>query len=560
MTCVGPDRTAVPCQTPDMNQGEPGRERWVLPQVGRRRFLIGAAAATSVVLVGCGSSDSDGGGDGGSTTAVPAQAVDLVDAGDWSDGPVFTLGVASGDPTPTSVILWTRLALDPTADDGAGGLPDGDVEVAWDLAADAGFTKVLASELVSAQAAHGHSVHVDAQGLEPGARYWYRFRVGDQTSPVGQTATLPDGSPDSFVLAVVNCQMYEGGAYGAYRNLLDEAVDLVIHLGDYIYEYPGGEGEGRHSLPNRMLRTVGDYRLRYASYKLDPDLQAAHARYPFVATWDDHEVVNNYMGDTVPGDATAAEVEERKTAAYQAWWENMPVRLDAPDGPDLAVYRDFAVGDLARLYLLDERQDSDEPPCRDSSTAGLDYGNCDEVETEGADRTRLGADQEAWLEGALADSTARWNLLGNPVVLAGIDAGQEKPAFYLDTWDGYPEARKRLIAQLAEVDNPVVLTGDYHAGMVLDVHEVPFAQDTPVVAPEFMAPPISSALFDADVTARTPQLRQQINEYGYLVVAVTPDELTATFRAVDDVADPETDITTAATWKVAAGNPVATKT
>ena len=542
-----------------MNEGEPGRERWVLPEVGRRRFLIGAAAAaaTAVVTVSCGSGDSDGKGGGGSTTTAPRRAVDPVDAPtrDWGDRSVFPLGVASGDPTSESVILWTRLALDPTADDGAGGLPDEDIAIAWDLAADEDFSKVLASELIPAKAAFGHAVHVDAKGLEPGTSYWYRFRIGDQTSPVGQTATLPDGSPDAFGLAVVNCQMYEGGAYGAYRNLLDEDVDLVVHLGDYIYEYPGGEGPGRHSLPNRMLKTLGDFRLRYASYKLDPDLQAAHARFPFVATWDDHEVANNYMGDTVPGDASADEVEERKAAAYQAWWENMPVRLDPPDGPDLAVYRDFSMGDLATLFLLDERQDSAEPPCRESSTAGLDYGNCDDV--EGDDRTRLGTDQEEWLADALAGSRSRWNLLGNPVVLAGIDAGKDEPAYYLDTWDGFPEARKRLIAQLADVDNPVVLTGDYHAGMVLDVHEVPFDQDSPVVAAEFMAPPISSALFDADVTARTPQLRQQINEYGYLVVAVTPDELTATFRVVDDVADPETGITTAATWKVAAGDPTA---
>lgn len=542
-----------------MNQGERGHEQWVLPGVGRRQFLIGAAAAaaTVVVTVSCGSGDADGNAGGGSTTTAPRKAVDPVDApaGGGADGPVFTLGVASGDPTSTSVILWTRLAVDPAADDGASGMGDDDVAVAWDLAADEDFAEVLASELVSAKAAHGHSVHVDAQGLEPGTAYWYRFRMGDQTSTVGQTATLPDGSPESFGLAVVNCQAYEGGAYGAYRNLLDEDIDLVAHLGDYIYEYPTGTGEGRHALPNRMLTTLGDYRLRYASYKLDPDLQAAHARFPFVATWDDHEVANNYMGDTVPGDATTEEVEARKTAAYLAWWENMPVRLEAPEGPDLAVYRDFAIGDLARLYLLDERQDSAEPPCRDSSTSGLDYGNCDDV--EGEDRTRLGADQEAWLEGALADSTATWNLLGNPVVLAGVDAGTDEPAFYLDTWDGYPEARQRLIAQLAEVSNPVVLTGDYHAGMVLDVHETPFDQDSSVVAPEFMAPPISSALFDADVTKRTPQLRQQINEHGYLVVAVTPDELTATFRVVGDIADPETGITTAATWTVAAGNPIA---
>jgi alkaline phosphatase D len=541
-----------------MNQGQQGRERWVLPEVGRRRFLIGAAAAaaSTMVTVSCGSGGSDG-SKGATTETTAREPVTLAEAPapSWIDGPVFTLGVASGDPSSSAVVLWTRLALDPTADDGGDGMADRALDVAWEISEDEAFTKVLVSEIVRVTAADGHSVHIDATGLRAGTPYWYRFRLGDETSTVGRTQTLPDGSPESFGLAVVNCQMYEGGAYGAYRNLVDEDIDLVVHLGDYIYEYPGGVGAGRHSLPNRMLKTIGDYRLRYASYKLDPDLQAAHARFPFVATWDDHEVANNYMGDTVPGDASPAEVQERKTAAYRAWWENMPVRLDPPKGSDLAVYRDLDIGDLARLYLLDERQDSAEPPCRGTSTAGLDYGNCDDVEDE--DRTRLGKAQEAWLEGALADSTARWNLLGNPVVLAGVDAGQDEPAFYLDTWDGYPDARKRLIAQLAEVDNPVVLTGDYHAGMVLDVHEIPFDQSSPVVAPEFMSPPISSALFDADVTKRTPQLRQQINEYGYLVVAVTPDELTATFRTVDDVADPKTAISTAATWTVTAGDPVA---
>ena len=208
----------------------------MLPEVGRRRFLIGAvaAAATTVVAVGCGSSSPGGSGaQDDPTTTAAGRAVDPVDApgGRWNDRPLFTLGVASGDPTSSSVILWTRLAAEPTADDGTGGLPDQDIAVAWELAADEGFSTVLASELVPAKAAHGHAVHVDAQDLEPGTTYWYRFRIGDQTSTVGQTATLPDGSPDSFGLAVVNCQMYEGGAYGAYRNLVDEDVDLVVHLG-----------------------------------------------------------------------------------------------------------------------------------------------------------------------------------------------------------------------------------------------------------------------------------------------------------------------------------------
>jgi alkaline phosphatase D len=177
---------------------------------------------------------------------------------------------------------------------------------------------------------------------------------------------------------------------------------------------------------------------------------------------------------------------------------------------------------------------------------------------EGEDRTRLGKDQEAWLQGALADSAATWNLLGNPVVLAGVDAGgPDASAFYLDTWDGFPAARLRLIEQLAALDNPVVLTGDYHAGMVLDVHQRPFEEGSPVVAPEFMAPPISSPLFAADVSARTPHLRQQLNDHGYLTVEVTPELVTTRVRVLDDVARPDSGIQTAATWQVAPGDPVA---
>ncbi|MCB0958131.1 MAG: alkaline phosphatase D family protein [Acidimicrobiales bacterium] len=531
----------------------------MLPAVGRRRFLIGAAATAAAITAGCGGDGSDGDGASATTATGSGDPVPLAEASapSWADGPVFTLGVASGDPTPDAVILWTRLALDPTAGDGSGAMPDEDVEIAWDLAADERFERVLASATVTARAADGHSVHVDATGLEAGTDHWYRFRLGDETSTVGRTRTLPTGAPERFSVAVVNCQMYESGAYGAYRHLADEDVDLVAHLGDYIYEYAGGEGEGRHSLPNRVLETLGDYRLRYASYRLDPDLAAAHARFPFVATWDDHEVANNYMGDTAPGDVDAEVVRARKAAAYRAWWENLPVRLDPPDGSDLAVYRAFDAGDLARLVLLDERQDAAEPPCRDAQSTGLDFGNCDEV--EGEDRTRLGADQEAWLADQLATSTATWNLLGNPVVLAGVDGGSDTAAYYLDTWDGFPQARRRLIAQLAEVSNPVVLTGDYHAGMTLEVRADPFDQSSALVAPEFMAPPISSVLFPQDVSARTPQLLEQLNHHGYLVVDVTPDELTARFRVLDDVADPDTEISTASTWTVRAGDPEPTR-
>ena len=542
-----------------MNAGGRDGERWVLPELGRRRFLIGAAAAAAAITTGCASDGSDGSAPTGgtSTTLAPVDAAAAARP-EGLDDPVFTLGVASGDPTPEAVILWTRLAPDPVADDGLGGMPADDVEVAWDLALDEGFEQLVRSETVTATAADGHAIHVDATGLAPATTYWYRFRLGDETSTVGRTQTLPDGSPDRFALAVVNCQMMETGYYAAYRHLQDEEVDLVVHLGDYIYEYAGGtagfDPEQRRSAPDRGLVSLADFRIRYASYKLDEDLAGAHARFPFVATWDDHEVVNNYMGDTAPGDATVQRVQERKAAAYRAWWEHLPVRLDPPVGSDLAVYRGFDIGDLARLVVLDERQDADEPPCRDEiDIPGLDYGNCDAV--EGEDRTRLGPEQEAWLADQLETSTATWNLIGNPVVLAGVDGGTDESAYYLDTWDGFPQARRRLIAQLAEVDNPVVLTGDYHAGMTLEVRAEPFDQSSKLVAPEFMSPPISSQLFPADVSARTPQLLEQLNAHGYLTVDVTPEQLSVRFRTLDDVQDPASDIETASVWTVDAGDP-----
>ncbi len=539
-----------------MNQGEPAGERRVLSGIGRRQFLTGAAASAAAIAVGCSSSGSANRaapattGTGATTTTAPAKPKNVPEL----SGNPFSLGVASGDPTPDAVILWTRLAPDALAADGAGGMPEEKADVVWEVASDAAFVSVVGTGVFTTTPAHGHSAHVDATGLEPGTAYHYRFRYADWTSPVGRTRTLPSGSPERFGVAVVNCQMYESGRFGAYQHLVDEEVDVVLHLGDYIYEYAAGTSS-RSPKPDRLLETLADYRLRYASYKSDPQLQAAHARHPFVLTWDDHEVANNYMGDVLPGVGSPALGQARKTAAYQGWWENLPSRVGPPENGALAVYQDFAAGDLVRIHVLDERQDAAVPPCRDTAQPGTDFGNCEA--REGEDRTRLGADQEAWLAKSLAKGGVTWNLLGNPVVLAGVDGGTKTAAYYLDTWDGFPQARTRLIEQLAATDNPVVLTGDYHAGMVLDVNAVPFDTTSQLVAPEFMSPPISSLLFPADVSARTPQLRQQLNDHGYMTVTVTPEKLTVVFRCIEDVGDPDTAIASKATWVVTAGDPVA---
>lgn len=520
--------------------------------LGRRAFLAGAAASAVAVTAGCSSSDS--GSSATSTTVARSTTSTTLHTAKLAGDP-FTLGVASGDPLTDRVILWTRLAPDPMAG-GGGAMPDSPVDVVWEVATDERFAKAVSSGVYTAEADLAHSVHVDVDGLDPASTFFYRFRVGDWTSPVGRTRTLPDETPDRFRLAVANCQMFETGAYAAYRAMAEEDLDLVVHLGDYIYEYPAIPGD-RTVEPKTVLASLDDYRLRHASYRLDPHLTTAHARFPFVVTWDDHDVANNYMGDHVPGlDAAAA--KERKAAAYQAFWEHLPMRLDPPQGSsELALARSFTIGDLARLHLLDERQFADLPPCRANPDDTTDFGDC--AAREGEDRTRLGTDQEEWIKSSLAEGGVTWNLLGNPVVLGGVDSGTDTAAFYLDTWDGFPQARQRLIAQLAEVDNPVVLTGDYHQGMVLDVHRTPFDQATPIIAPEFMAPPISSVLFSADVSRRTPQLREQLDHHGYLSVDVTPDVLTARFNVVADVGKADSAVTTASTWRVAAGDPVATK-
>ncbi len=539
-----------------MNARGTGDERPLNGGVTRRGFLLGAASV--VVLGACGSSgsgdESAGGGEGAtSTTAAVTPASDL------TTDP-FALGVASGDPLPDSIVLWTRLAPDPLAADGSGGMAGGTASVAWDLARDDTFADLVAGGTAPSDPAFGHSVHIDVRGLDPATDYFYRFRIGDFTSTVGRTRTLPaaDASPERVRLGIANCQHFEAGFYAAYRHLAEDDVDLVVHLGDYIYELPatGGPDGNRSSRPALPPKTLEEFRLRYASYKTDPDLQAAHAAAPFTLVWDDHEVSDNYMGDTLPSGAGAAEVRDLRAAAYQAWWENLPVRLDPPDGSDLVVYHDVTFGDLARLYLLDERQYADEPPCR-GETVPYDYGDCDAV---GDDRTRLGADQEAWLDETARQGGVTWNLLGTPVALAGIDAGSgDEAKYFLDLWDGYPVARQRVIDLLAEVDNPVVISGDYHQGMVLDVNEAPFDTDSPLVATEFMAPPISSVLFSDDVSERTPQLRQQLDGHGYLLVEVTPEAVTAEFRMLDDVTDPDSAVQTESTWRVDAGDPAATE-
>jgi alkaline phosphatase D len=286
-------------------------------------------------------------------------------------GDPFSLGVASGDPTPDGVVLWTRLAPNPLADDGHGGMSSRDADVEWQLADDEKFTRIMRSGTVTARRSWAHSVHVEPAGLQPGREYFYRFRTAGHISPVGRTRTAPaPGTTPDLMFATVSCSNYEQGYFTGYRRLTEQQPDVVLHLGDYIYEYaPGGYraagGLIVRSHTEGRCQTLTDYRRRHAQYKTDADLRALHAMAPWIPVNDDHEVENNWAGDH-PGTSNQPGFAERKRAGYRAYYEHMPLRRTSrPRGSRIQLYRRLSWGSLATFHVLDTRQVRDDQPCDD---------------------------------------------------------------------------------------------------------------------------------------------------------------------------------------------------
>lgn len=446
----------------------------------------------------------------------------------------FLLGVAAGDPDATSVVLWTRLA--------GADLPES-LEVAWEIAADASFRGTVTWGTATALAAQGHSVHVTVDVDEP---VHYRFHAGGFTSPVGRAAPATAGA--SLKLAAASCQHWETGFYAAHRDLVAWAPDAVVFLGDFIYEgagQPVGEGRVRsHDGPEAT--DLAGYRARYAQYLSDPDLQAARAACPWFAIWDDHEVENDYAALAPQDPADAATFAARRLAAYQAWWEHMPVRADPPiDGPATVVYRASRYGDLVDLVLLDGRQFrsdqacgavelSTDPPCPEASDPA---------------RTMLGADQEAWMSETLAASGATWAVIAQQTVLTDLRLPNGAILNY-DQWDGYAAARDRLLAAAAPVaGRAVVLTGDIHLAGVGRL---------PGVGTEFVTTSVSSrsqipAALAPIVTSFDTIVDAELVHRGYTRHTITPETWTAEYRIVADVLDPDSAVSTWRTFTVAAG-------
>jgi alkaline phosphatase D len=474
----------------------------------------------------------------------------------FADDP-FQLGVASGDPTPDGGVLWTRLAPKPLEPDG--GMAGPRTVVTWEVASDDGFGTIVQQGRATAAAELSYSVHVNVTGLEPDRWYFYRFMAGEARSPVGRFRTTPAaGATTPLKFAVASCQYYEQGLYTAYAHLAREELDLVTHLGDYIYEY--GPYAGRVRLHAGLeIRTVDDYRRRYAQYKSDPLLQAAHARCPWIVTWDDHEVDNNYassIGENLM--ESEEQMRARRAAGYQAWWEHQAVRVPRVQSwADLDITRSFDWGGLARFWVMDGRQYRSDQPCEDGNKPVPCGDWASPV------RTMLGTRQEQWVTDGLAASRSRWNVLANQVMVAPCDFDPGPAArVSMDQWSGYPAARDRLLGAIAthSPNKTVVLTGDIHSHWANELHAGFSRPDHPVVAAEFVGTSISSGgdgnpAPTFDPTTLNPHIKWQADRRGYITCTVDPSSWTSEYRTVPFVTRPDAPLETPATFRVTHGRP-----
>jgi alkaline phosphatase D len=503
--------------------------------VTRRDLLKGAAAVTTAgftpAIAGCGSDDPD---------PVP------------SDPEIFVHGVASGDPLPDGVILWTRLTL---KDDDAR-------SCTYEVATDPGFATIVTSGPMETSADRDFTVKVDVGGLEPATTYYYRFRTPRRTSPTGRTRTAPSGAVDRLRFGMVSCSSFAHGYFHVYRAVAARNdLDAVIHLGDYIYEYATGDyGDVRAYEPGHEILTLADYRTRHSQYKRDPELQAAHRQHPFIVIYDDHETADNSYKDGAANHDPAAEGNwaERKAAALQAYFEWMPIRESA----DRRIFRKLAYGTLVDLLMLDTRL------WARSKQATTDPAG--PVPPPDPSRTLLGDEQAAWLEQQLSGSTATWKLLGQQVMVGNLIIAPGALA-NLDQWQGYPESRLRLInfLQGSAVRDVIVLTGDIHSSwaneIVIDPNDT--AEYDPAtgrgsVAVEFVTPAVTSPglvgfegviamarPFNPHIRWFDPTLR------GYVILDITPERTQSAWFHFDDITRPTPgNESFASAWSVQAGS------
>jgi len=494
----------------------------------------------------------------------------------------FLHGVSSGDPRPDAVVIWTRVTVSPEAQPGSG--VGGAVRVAWEVSRDKAFQRLVRTGTAATGPAKDHTIKVDVGGLEPGRRYYYRFRALGSVSPTGATRTAaPPDSVRRVRFGVVSCAHHEWGHFAAYRHLAGMELDAVLHLGDYIYEYPrdavvagvSSPLKSRGHVPIHETVTLQDYRMRHGQYRLDANLQAMHAKHPVIAIWDDHEIANDAWREGAENHGPdEGDFEARVNAARQAWLEWLPVRPDSDD-PARRIHRRFEFGRLVQLWMLDERSYRDEQP----ASAFLGYVSVDPSATN-PDRTMLGASQRDWLVEGVVNSTATWQVLGNQVPFFPLQVGPAMPgqvaallrpltgriplavppALYVDDWNGYQAERRRLMKAFDGAENVIVLTGDVHETFVCDVPKNTgsylLTRDSSAV--EFIVPGVSSpsiarglntvaapvgnlvdTIFKTNLALGSPWVRyHEGHANGFGVIEFTESRVQCDMWHLDDVTNP----------------------
>lgn len=539
-------------------------EELLVRRSSRRNLILGGAAVGAVSLSGrptrliaqdtMGTPVPDLSTSGPGATPAP---------GSFGATP-FSLGVASGDPLPDGIVLWTRLAVTPR--DG-GGMDNVPYEVRWELASDERFSLMVQSGTAVASPALAHSVHVDVTGLTPTTEYFYRFMVGSEISPVGRTRTAPaaGSNVEAIRFAFTSCAHWEHGYFRPYAHIGEQRYDVVFNLGDYLYEMgPGDYSVYEDEAPRRFsggsLLDLSLFRNRHALYKTDIDLQAAHQSAPWVVTWDDHEVENDYAGliREDPNDQTG--FPDLVAAAYQAYYEHMPLRASSmPQGPNMQLYRRIQWGNLAEFQVLDGRQYRSDQPCGEGT-----YVRC--PASYDPSTTMLGPDQERWLLGNLENSTSTWNVLAQQTQMVNLEQGAgEDEEFYNDSWPGYPEARNRILSHVMSrgIENLTVMTGDIHCHWANNLLADWQDAGSQVLGTEFICSSITaggaedvSDFFREYVNDENPGVRWFDGRHGgYTSVEATPDRWTAEFWQVDDMRDENTPISVINTVVTEAGNP-----
>jgi alkaline phosphatase D len=480
----------------------------------------------------------------------------------FTDNP-YTLGIAAGDPAPDGFVIWTRLA--PRPFEIGFGMDTRPVEVDWEVASDDKFATIVQSGKAAASPLLAHTVHVEVGGLLPARPYWYRFRAGGVLSPIGKAKTAPAaGAAVSRVrFAISGCQSYEGGLYTAYKHLAAEDPDFVFCYGDYIYENGGRPAPpetpaalvNRRHLPGEIF-SVDDYRRRYAQYKGDEHLQAAHAAAAWFPVWDDHETDNNWASEWDEGGNAPELFRFRRQAAVQAYYEHMPLRRSSlPNGAAMQIYRRQAFGNLIDLNLLDTRQYRSNQPCNDQSAGCTDLTSAPQF---------LGTTQEAWLKKGLSGSKAKWNVLAQQVVMMDLDrAGGDDYRASIDSWAGYRTPRDRVLKHIGEakIPNVIVLTGDEHVHYAGELHRDGRKPGKKPLGVEFTATSITSGGDGADQTDNdkvllsiNPQLKFVNRQRGYMVCDVTPERWEASAMSLDKVSIADGKLSKRATLTVEHGS------